>query len=68
MYCSKERERSNSFYNTCEYIEELRKMMEAGTINSYKAVQMLDKKMDQAGRFRDYYEENRIKIINRLFY
>lgn len=48
------------------YIEKLRRMMENGTINSYKAVQMLDEEMGNDGPFREFYRENRIKIIDSL--
>lgn len=48
------------------YIEKLRRMMDNGTINSYKAVQMLDQEMGDDGPFREFYRENRLKIIDSL--
>lgn len=63
----RQRPGNHGFCDIWEYIEKLREMIQDGTINVYKAVQMLDRKMDNIGRFKEYYEENRIKIINNLF-
>ena len=57
---------NNEFCDVQECIEKLRRMIHAGTINFYKAVQMLDEEMDSNSRSKDFYEENRLKIIDSL--
>lgn len=60
-------DKKNDFYYAQKYIEKVRHMIAEGKINPSIAVQKLDREFKNFGDFKDYYEENRMKVIDSLF-
>lgn len=55
------------FHYAQYFIEMVKCMWEEGKISQYKAVQMLDEERKNFGNYKEYFDENRIKIIDSLF-